>query len=141
MTSDGVDAQTDVDRLISTALQLGRTRLAEAAGSIRSRSCSTPMADCSRRTSTRARSASIETEDVIAATITQLRLARASARATAIVINTRLSKERTDAIEVRLEHSTGMSLVVLLRYKRATFGGRTEYDAPAVYSATPAIWV
>lgn len=142
MTSDGVDAQTDVDRLISTALQLGRTRLAEAAEF-------DPIAIV-LDTDGRLLEADIdtsplgkhpETEDVIAATITQLRLARASARATAIVINTRLSKERTDAIEVRLEHSTGMSLVVLLRYKRATFGGRTEYDAPAVYSATPAIWV
>ena len=142
MTSDGVDAQTDVDRLIGTALQLGRTRLTEAAEF-------DPIAivvDSEGRlleaeVDTSALGKHPETDDIIDAIVTQLRLARGGARATAIVINTRLSKERTDAIEVRLEHRSGMSLVVLLRYKRATFGGRTEYEAPAVYSAPPTIWV
>ena len=140
MTS-GADAQADVDRLMGMALHLGKGRLAEAAEF-------DPIAillDADGRLlevelDTSGLGKHPETEELIDAAIAQLRLARSAAVGTALVINTRLSKERTDAIEVRLEHRQGMSMVVLLRYKRATFGNRTDYEAPTVYSSPPAIW-
>ncbi len=140
MTS-GADAQADVDRLMGMAVHLGKSRLAEAAEF-------DPIAilvDADDRlleveVDTSALGKHPETEDLIDTAIAQLRLARSAAKGTALVINTRLSKERVDAIEVRLEHRDGLSMVVLLRYKRATFGNRTEYEAPTVYSSPPAIW-
>jgi hypothetical protein len=74
------------------------------------------------------------------AAVAQLRHLASSAKCTAVIANTRLSRERTDAIEVRLEHNGGVALLVLQPYKRPRFGGPTEYGQPAAYPAKPLVW-
>lgn len=69
-----------------------------------------------------------------------LRQVKKSARCTALIVNTRLNKEKTDAVEVRLEHQEGASLVVLLRYKRATFGNRVDYGELSAFSSKAYVW-
>jgi hypothetical protein len=56
------------------------------------------------------------------------------------VFSTRLSKERTDAVEVRLEHRDGTAAVILMPYKKATFGGRTEYGQLRAFSSRREVW-
>lgn len=76
---------------------------------------------------------------VIAAVVEQMRHALRGAHATAIVLNSRLSKERTDAIEVRLEHREGVALLVLLPYKRPMFGA-VEYSPARIFAGTKELW-
>jgi hypothetical protein len=66
-------------------------------------------------------------------------LARQS-RCTAITVNTRLSKEKIDAVEIRLEHRDGAALVVLLPYKRAKFGSNVEYSPLRAFAGSHEVW-
>lgn len=79
-------------------------------------------------------------ETILINLLEQLRAVERDARCTAIVMNSRLDKERTDAIEVRLEHKSGGSLVVLLPYKRPLFGGTTEYGKLQGFSGKRLVW-
>lgn len=81
-----------------------------------------------------------ESEEVAAAATAQLVGLAASVRATALTLNTRLSKERSDAIEVRLEHRDGVSLLVLQQYKRPKFGGRIEYGELRTFRGAHEVW-
>ncbi|MDF1478549.1 hypothetical protein PYV02_05560 [Leifsonia sp. H3M29-4] len=81
-----------------------------------------------------------EAEAISLAARAQLRHLAPSARCTALVTNTRLSRERTDAIEVRLEHREGVALIVLLPYKRPKFGGTTQYGEAAAYPGVREVW-
>ncbi len=81
-----------------------------------------------------------EVEVILMNLLEQLRSVAGDARCTAIVLNSRLDRERTDALEVRLEHKEGGSLVVLLPYKRALFGGATEYGQLHGYSSRRLVW-
>ncbi len=81
-----------------------------------------------------------EVETILVNLLEQLRSIAADARCSAIVLNSRLEKERTDALEVRLEHAEGASLVVLLPYKRALFGGATDYGQPRGFASRPLVW-
>ena len=81
-----------------------------------------------------------DAEQIRAAAAAQLRHLAPSARCTALVSNTHLVRERTDAIEVRLEHQGGTALLVLLPYKRPKFGGQTEYGKLTAYPAKPVVW-
>jgi hypothetical protein len=81
-----------------------------------------------------------DAEAISLAARAQLRHLAPSARCTALVTNTRLSRERTDAIEVRLEHREGVGLIVLLPYKRPKFGGTTQYGEPAAYPGAREVW-
>ena len=74
-----------------------------------------------------------------AATAQLKHLAR-SARCTALVTNTRLSREKTDAIEVRLEHRDGAALLVLLPYKRPKFGGNVEFGQLRAFPGEREVW-
>lgn len=74
------------------------------------------------------------------ATVAQLRGLADTARCTGLTVNTRLSRERTDAIEVRLEHRDGGCLLVLLPYKRQRFGGVIDYGALATFAGVPEVW-
>ncbi|MFM9876743.1 MAG: hypothetical protein ACKVOG_02685 [Rhodoglobus sp.] len=79
-------------------------------------------------------------ETILVNLLEQLRTIERDAVCTAIVLNSRLEKERSDAIEVRLEHKAGGSLVVLLPYKRALFGGNTEYGQLKGFSGKRLVW-
>ncbi|MCY7413250.1 MAG: hypothetical protein LH471_09510 [Salinibacterium sp.] len=76
-----------------------------------------------------------ETEQILSATESQLRGLSETSRCTALTVNTRLAKERTDAIEVRLEHKASAALLVLLPYRRPKFGGAIEYGALTAFAA------
>ena len=142
-SQDGIGpaAQGELDRLLTTALSLARQRLTES-------SDFEPFAII-MDTESRILAADWDTsplgkhpevEELLAASIAQLRHVRDTAHATAIVINTRLARERTDAIEVRLEHADGKAVLVLLPYKRAKFGSHADYGQFSVYSSAPEIW-
>jgi hypothetical protein len=81
-----------------------------------------------------------EVEVIVASLIGQLRAVAPDAQATAVVINSHLSKEKTDAVEIRLEHRSGPSLLVLLRYKRAMFGPNIEFGEFSAFPGTPQVW-
>ncbi len=138
----GPSAQVELDRLLSTALSLARQHLSES-------SDFEPFAIVIDR---EARILAVdwdtsplgkhpEVEQIIEAAVAQLRHIRASARATALVINTRVARDRTDAVEVRMEHAEGKALLVLLPYKRAKFGSLVEYGSFTAYAGKPEIWV
>lgn len=78
---------------------------------------------------------------VLDAVTARLRPGRTTLRATAIIVNTRLQSPRTDAIEVRLEHVEGASLLVLAHYRRAKFGGRVEFGETRAFAKAAEIWV
>jgi hypothetical protein len=133
--------QADVDRLLDTALGIARASLAGS-------SEFDPFAilvDVNGKTlqmelDLAGLGKHPETELILDATGKQLRTLCDTARCTALVVNTRLAKERTDAIEVRLEHKAGSALLVLLPYKRPKFGGVIEYGSLTAFAAQPDIF-
>lgn len=81
-----------------------------------------------------------ESEELAQAATEQLAGLAASVRATALTVTTRLAKERSDAIEVRLDHRAGTSLVVITPFKRPKFGGRIEYGDTASFRGAHEVW-
>jgi len=81
-----------------------------------------------------------ETAEITAALVSQLRMLARQSRCTALTVNTRLNKEKTDAVEIRLEHREGAALVVLLPYKRAKFGSHVEYSPLKAFAGTHEVW-
>lgn len=81
-----------------------------------------------------------ESEQIVTACIRTLRSLADRMRCSAIVAGVRLSKEHTDAVEVRLEHRDGAALVVLLPYKRAKIGNLVEYGELRAFSGTADVW-
>lgn len=81
-----------------------------------------------------------ESEEIADAAIAQLRGLAPSVRATALTLNARLAKERSDAIEVRLEHRDGVALLVLVPYRKPKFGGRIEYGDMQTFRGTRDVW-
>jgi hypothetical protein len=134
-------AQAELDRLLDSALRVAQGKLAQAAEF-------EPIAilidvdgrilEMALDTSTLGKHPSSQT--LIDSALVNLRQVKKSARCTALIINTRLNKEKTDAVEVRLEHQDGGSLVVLLRYKRASFGNRIEYGELSAFSGSRFVW-
>ncbi len=137
----GEAAQADLDRLLDRALTMARENLARA-------SEFEPfaiVADGDGRVlgtdwDTRALGKHPDVDDVLAAALVQLRELSPTLRATALVTNTQLAKEKTAAVEVRLEHRQGAAIVVLLRYKRARFGPQIDFGALAAFPGTREIW-
>lgn len=140
---EGLDAaaQADLDRLLDSALRLAQQKLV-AASEFEPFAIITAVDD-------RVLAVDLDTselgkhpdvEQIRNAAVAQLLHLKSSARCTALIANTRLSKERTDAIEVRLEHSAGVALLVLLPYKRPRFGGTIDYGQLAAYPAKPLVW-
>jgi len=74
------------------------------------------------------------------ATAARLRTLSSEVRGTALALDTRLSRERTDAIEVRVEHREGLALLVLLPYRRPRFGGTVEYGDAKVFPGDRDVW-
>lgn len=140
---DGVSdfAQHELDRLLDSALQLAQTELAKAHEF-------DPFAifthDDGRMLQIALEQGGLgkhpDSEAVADAALAQLRNLRRQARCTALTVNTRLSKEKTDAVEIRLEHREGAALVVLLPYKRAKFGSNVEYGQLRAFSGSREVW-
>ena len=134
-------AHADVDRLIDSALTIARANLARAS---EFEPFAIVVADDGRLLGTDWDTSALgkhpEIEDVIAAALVQLRHIGRTSRATALVTNSRLARERTDAVEVRLEHRDGIALVVLLPYKRARFGPNIEFGQLSAFTGTREVW-
>ncbi len=81
-----------------------------------------------------------ESEELAQAATEQLAGLAASVRATALTVTTRLARERSDAIEVRLDHRAGTSLVVIMPFKRPKFGGRIEYGDTTSFRGAHEVW-
>ena len=135
------DAQAEMDRLLDSALRVAQSNLAQAAEF-------EPFAivlDPGGRVLEVGLDVSglgkhPESDALISNATRHLRQAKDAAHCTALVINTRLSKERTDAVEIRLEHKERAALVVLLRYKRASFGNKVEYGDLSAFSGAHEVW-
>lgn len=135
------DAQAEMDRLLDSALRVAQSNLAQAAEF-------EPFAivlDPGGRVLEVGLDVSglgkhPESDALINNATRHLRQAKDEAHCTALVINTRLSKERTDAVEIRLEHKERAALVVLLRYKRANFGNKVEYGDLSAFSGAHEVW-
>ncbi len=81
-----------------------------------------------------------ESSEIADAIVAQLRAVAAIVRGTALIVNTRLSERKTDAIEVRLEHSEGTAVLVFLPYKSSKLGGEIDFGELMLFPATPEIW-
>lgn len=81
-----------------------------------------------------------DSERIAAAALVQLRSLATSCRCAVLTVNTRLSQEKTDALELRVEHREGVALIAFLPYKRATFAGVTEWGSLKTYSGIREIW-
>lgn len=134
-------SQAELDRLLDSALKLAQSRLKEAA---LFEPAALLISDDGRVLEIDQDRSGLgkhpEVDEVIDNAVRHLRQVRTQSRCTALVINTRLSKERTDAVEVRLEHRDGASAIVLLPYKKATFGGRTEYGQLRAFTSRREVW-
>jgi hypothetical protein len=135
-------AQGELDRLLATALSQARQRLTLA-------SDFEPFAIV---TATDARVLAVdwdtaplgkhpEIEQILDAAVLQFRSLRDEIHSTALIVNTRLSREHTDAIEVRLEHHEGTCAVAFLPYKRAKFGPKIEFGELSLFTRSPEVWV
>lgn len=135
------DAQSDLDRLLDTGLRLARQSLTAAAEFDPS---AIIVAVDGRLLAVDLDTSELgkhpDADAITLALTAQLRHLAPSARATALIANARLSRERTDAIEVRLEHRDGVALLVLQPYKRPKFGGTIEYGEPAIYPGDRIVW-
>ncbi len=73
--------------------------------------------------------------------ILQLGKVREYARGVALVTSTHLAKERSDAVEVWVEHVEGIAVSVLLPYQRPTLGGVITFGQLRAFAADRRIWV
>ena len=140
---DALDAaaQADLDRLLDSAIQIAKQNLA-GASEFEPFALITAIDD-------RLLAVDLDTSELgkhpdsatlMAATMAQLKHLAKSARCTALAANTRLSREKTDAVEVRLEHREGAALLVLLPYRRPKFGGTVEYGELRVFTGERKVW-
>jgi hypothetical protein len=123
-----IAAQGDIDSMLAAALRLAQARLTDSSAfdpfalvidlEGRLLSAEVDLAGLGKHP---------ESEQIAEAITIQLRTVASTARASAIIVNTRLSERKTDAVEVRLEHREGVALLVLLPYKRARFGGTIDF--------------
>jgi hypothetical protein len=81
-----------------------------------------------------------DAEDVATRIVTLFRDRAASIRALAIGVNGRAPNRDLDAIEVRLEHHDGVSLTLLVPYRRDPLDDSFEYEAPIVREREGVIW-
>lgn len=136
-----IAAQGDIDGMLAAALRLAQTRLTDSSEfdpfalvtdlEGRLLSAEVDLAGLGKHP---------ESAQIADAITAQLRTMASSARASAIVVNTRLSERKTDAVEVRLEHREGAALLVLLPYKRARFGGVIDFGDLMPFPATREIF-
>ena len=136
-----VAAVADIDRMLDTCLRLARERLLTASEfepfavvtALDGRLLAVDL-------DTTALGKHPETDELADATAARLRTLAEEVRGTALTLNTRLSRERTDAIEVRIEHREGVAVIVLMTYRRPRFGGLIEYDEPRAFPGEREVW-
>ena len=138
--SDG--ARADVDRLVDAGLAVAKSRLqtlalfppvpvfANADGTIMQ------VAHDSTALGRRAKADAIADDAV-----RQLQKVKTSARGVALITSTHLAKERTDAIEVWVEHHEGVAVSILLPYQRPTLGGVITFGQLRAFAAPKRVWV
>lgn len=135
-------AQAELDRLLNSSIRLAQARLTEAA---LFEPIALLIAEDGRILEVDQDRSALgkhpDVDEVLRNAVRHLRQVRGESRCTALVINTRLARERTDAVEVRLEHRDGTSAAVLMPYKKATFGGRTEFGELRAFVSRPLVWV
>ena len=73
--------------------------------------------------------------------VLQLQKVKGYARGVALITSTHLAKERTDAIEVWVEHAEGVAVSILLPYQRPTLGGVITFGQLRAFSASKRVWV
>ncbi|UDF12983.1 hypothetical protein LH407_12585 [Antiquaquibacter oligotrophicus] len=140
---DAVDeaARADLDRLLETSIRLARTRLTEAA---HFDPIAIVMTDDGRILEIEQDRSGLgkhpDIESLIRTAMSHLRQVRDQARSVALIMNTRLQQERSDAVEIRLEHRAGAAATVFEPYKKATFGARIEYGTPRAFASRPLLW-
>lgn len=78
--------------------------------------------------------------EVIAGIVGLFRDRRNSVRALAIAADIEIPAEAQDAIEVRLEHRDGPSLVIVVPYQIDPLDDTYLYDEPRTLDASPRIW-
>ena len=72
--------------------------------------------------------------------VLQLTKVKDQARGVALVTSTHLAKERTDAIEVWIEHREGVALTILLPYQRPTLGGVITFGQLRAFTGVRRVW-
>ena len=137
----GEAARADLDALLNAALRIAKGNLAQAAEFdpfvlVTALDGRLLAADIDRSQL----EGHPESAELVTTATAQLAGLAGSVRATALTLNARLAKERSDAIEVRLDHVDGVSLVVLLPYRRPKFGGRTEYGDATTFRGEHEVW-
>jgi hypothetical protein len=137
----GEAAQADLDRLLNAAIRFAQARLTEA---LLFQPAALLISDDGRVLEVDQDRSALgkhpDVQDLVRNAVLHLRQVRDQSRCTALVLTTRLPEERTDAVEIRLEHRDGTSAAVLLPYKRPTFGGHTEYGDLRAFVARPLVW-
>jgi hypothetical protein len=83
---------------------------------------------------------SADSEDVADRIVALFRDRAAGIRAIAIGVNGRAPGRDMDAIEVRLEHHDGISLTLMIPYRRDPLDDSFEYEAPIVRERASVIW-
>ena len=137
----GDAARSDLDALLAASLRTAQQHLAEAASFDPFVLVTNPEGRMLAAEVDRSQLGKHpESEELAEAATTQLAGLAPSVRATALTLNARLARERTDAIEVRLEHRDGIALLVLVPYKRPKFGGRTEYGELRTFRGAHEVW-
>jgi hypothetical protein len=137
----GDTARSDLDALLAAALRLAQQELGQAATF---EPFVLVIGRDGRMLSAEVDRSALEkhpgSEEIAEAATAQLVGLAPSVRATALALTARLARDHTDAIEVRLDHSDGTSLLVLLPYKRPKFGGRTEYGEAKTFRGAHEVW-
>jgi len=138
--SDG--ARADVDRLVDAGLAVAKSRLQTLAlfppvpVFAREDGAIMQVAHDSTALGRRAKAEAIA-EDAVQ----QLRKVKDSARGVALVTSTHLAKERSDAIEVWVEHTEGVAVSILLPYQRPTLGGVITFGQLRAFAASKRVWI
>lgn len=136
------DEQADVDRILDSALHVARTNLGHASEFMTFALMTDGSGRVLEMTADDAlRKKHLDASALIKQTVTQLRQMANISRCSAIVSNTRISAQKSDAIEVRIEHRAGAALMVLLPYTRARFTGALTFGDLRLYPHTPEVWV
>jgi hypothetical protein len=79
--------------------------------------------------------------DVVNGIVTLFRERRNSIRALAIGANVQVPAEATDAIEVRLEHRDGTSIILLVPYQVDSLDDSYLFDEPRIHKGHRVIWL
>jgi len=136
------DEQADVDRILDSALHVARTNLGHASEFMTFALMTDGSGRVLEMTADDAlRKKHLDSSALMQQTVTQLRQMANISRCSAIVSNTRISAQKSDAIEVRIEHRAGAALMVLLPYTRARFTGALTFGDLRLYSHTAEVWV